>query len=166
MRQDYKILKQESTSIQEEEMEPSIETEFASTPGLSCEYCRFVGFNEESFEKHKKFAHKENANKNFFPPPNPKEQESLLEVTVDGDIQQDHQKYFEPNQILSSRGPRSSYWNYFKFTGTDLKGPSKMLHCMLCLDSDDVRMRKKDIYYTGGTSNLKSHLENWHKDAT
>ena len=164
IRQDLKILKQESHSIQEEEIEPLIETEFASMPELSCEFCRFVGFNEESFEKHKKFAHKEKATKDIFPSPDQKEQKTLLEITVDGNIQQNHQKYFEPNQILSSRGPRSSYWTYFKFTGTDLKGPSKMLHCMLCLDSDDVKLRKKDIYYTGGTTNLKTHLERFHQD--
>lgn len=162
MRQDFKIVKQESTSIQEKE--PPIEADFVSMPELSCQYCRFVGFNEESFEKHTKFAHKEKATKNIFTSPDQKEQESLLEITVDGDIQQDHLKYFEPSQILSSRGPRSSYWTYFKFTGTDLKGPSKMLHCMLCLDSDDEKLRKKDIYYTGGTTNLKTHLERLHQN--
>ena len=152
-------LKQESISLQDKKMEP----DFASVPELSCEYCKFVGFNKESFEKHKKFAHKERATDHISPSLDSKEQESLLELTVDGDIYQDHQKYFEANLVLQNK-PRSQYWTYFKFTGTALKGPSKILHCMLCLDSNDVRMRKKDLHWTGGTTNIKFHLERYHED--
>ena len=155
----FKGLRKESSSFQDKKNEP----DFASMPELSCQYCKFVGFNMESFEKHKKFAHKERATENISPSLDSQKKESLLELTVDGDNDQDHQKYFDANLVLQNK-PRSQYWTYFKFAGTDFKGPAKILHCMLCLVSNDVRMRKKDLHWTGGTTNIKRHMEIYHED--
>ena len=83
----------------------------------------------------------------------------------DNDGEVDAEKYFEPKSVLS-QAPRSPYWAFFKFKGTEKTGPadSKILHCMLCLESENKKMRKKDMVYTGGTTNLKSHLEHHHKE--
>ena len=82
-----------------------------------------------------------------------------------GGESEDRDKYFEPKSVLS-QNPRSSYWAFFKFKGTEKTGPAepKTLHCILCLDSEHKKLRKKDIVYTGGTTNLKSHMELHHKD--
>ena len=82
-----------------------------------------------------------------------------------GGDSEDRDKYFEPKFVLT-QNPRSSYWAFFKFKGTEKTGPAepKTLHCILCLDSEHKKLRKKDIVYTGGTTNLKSHMELHHKD--
>ena len=73
-------------------------------------------------------------------------------------------KYFDAKYVLQ-QAPRSPYWMHFKFKGTEENGPDpKILHCMLCLESVNVRLRRKDISYSGGTSNLKAHIQNHHKD--
>ena len=77
----------------------------------------------------------------------------------------DGEKYYEPKVVLTQT-PRSSYWAFFKFKGTEKSGPvePKTLHCILCLESENKKLRKKDIVYTGGTTNLKSHMEIHHRD--
>ena len=81
-----------------------------------------------------------------------------------GDVEdEDREKYYDPKKVLQQT-PRSTYWKFFKFKGTEKNGvDNKTLHCMLCLESDVPRMRKKDITYGGGTSNLKFHIENHHR---
>ena len=138
------------------------DTDFASSMSeLSCENCNFFGLNKESLEKHKKLAHRENINMNISQ--NQNTQQPKKEISVDRNGGHDDLKYFEPHLVLKQT-PRSPYWPFFKFVGTELKGPSKMVHCMACLDSYDVRLRKKDILWTGGTSSIKSHMERFHKD--
>jgi len=82
-----------------------------------------------------------------------------------GDVDdEDREKYFDPRSVLQ-QAPRSAYWKFFKFKGTEKNGAdNKTVHCMLCLESNLLRMKKKDITYNGGTSNLKFHLETYHKD--
>ena len=149
----------------EQKNEQIIDLEFSVLSELACQYCKFVGFNKESFEKHKKFAHKENVTGtvDISPSQDLQVRESLLELSVDEDIGQDDEKYFEANLVLRTK-TRSPYWNFFKFAGTDLKGPSKILHCMLCLDSNDVKMRKKDLPWSSGTSAIKNHMVRFHED--
>ena len=132
------------------------DSEFVSSMSeLSCDHCNFVDLNTESFEKHKKLSHQENVTLN-----------SLLtkkNLSADGGGFEDGIKYMEPSLVLEQT-PRSPYWPFFKFVITDTNCPSKTVHCMPCLDSYDVRMRGKDIAYNGGTSNLKFHMEKYHRD--
>ena len=82
-----------------------------------------------------------------------------------GDVEAvDEEKYFEAKLVLKQQ-PRSPYWPFFKFVGTKLKGTDgKTLHCMLCLESQDERMKKKTIAYGGGTACIKYHMERYHKE--
>ena len=82
-----------------------------------------------------------------------------------GDVDpEDREKYFEAGRVLKQK-PRSSYWPFFKFLGSQLKGTDgKTLHCMLCLESEDERMKRKNIYYAGGTAGIKYHMEKFHKE--
>lgn len=99
-------------------------------------------------------------NMNSVAPPSPTRQGG-------GDVEEDdedRERYYDPRSVLK-QAPRSAFWKYFKFKGTEKNGVDhKTVHCMLCLESDLQRMQKKDITYTGGTSNLKFHIENYHKD--
>ena len=98
------------------------------------------------------------SNMNAVTPPSPNRQGG-------GDVDvEDRERYFDPRSVLQ-QAPRSTYWKFFKFKGTEKNGADhKTVHCMLCLESDLLRMKKKDITYNGGTSNLKFHLETYHKD--
>ena len=83
------------------------------------------------------------------------------EPSEDGNNFRNDGQYIEPALVLQQT-PRSPYWPFFKFLKT--KDNSKTIHCMPCLESYDVKMRKKDICYTGGTSTIKYHMERYHKD--
>ena len=160
---DFNILELASKP-NEDTLNDIFDSEFSSsTSALSCESCDFVGLNTESFEKHKKLTHKENVIMNTC---QVKEEQSWLtkkDLSADGDSFLDGVEYLEPSLVLKQT-PRSPYWPFFKFVKTTHNGPYKTVHCMPCLEAIDVRKRKKDITFNGGTSNLKFHLENYHSE--
>ena len=76
----------------------------------------------------------------------------------DGDLGETFQ-WFEPSVVL--KDVKSSVWEFFKFKGTKAEGPNKSkVYCSLCTNA------KKDpsVAYSGGTSNLSTHLKNHHPD--
>ena len=76
----------------------------------------------------------------------------------DGDLRETFQ-WFEPSVVL--KDVKSSVWEFFKFKGTKADGPNKSkVYCSLCTNA------KKDpsVAYSGGTSNLSTHLKNHHPD--
>ena len=137
------------------------DSNFASSiPELSCENCNFVGLNKESIEKHKKLTHRD---KIFMSTFLDLDQSGLTkkEPSEDGHNFRNDVQYIEPALVLQ-QAPRSPYWPFFKFIKT--KDNRKKMHCMPCLESYDVRLRKKDICYNGGTTGMKFHMERYHKD--
>ena len=152
----------ESNSNEEGTLYGSFDSNFPSSSmsELSCENCKFVGLNKESIEKHKKMAHKDNVTMSTLLE---LDQSGLTkkEPSEDGNNFRNDGQYIEPALVLQQT-PRSPYWPFFKFFKT--KDNSKTIHCMPCLESYDVKMRKKDICYTGGTSTIKYHMERYHKD--
>ena len=68
-------------------------------------------------------------------------------------------EWFEPSEVL--KDVKSAVWDFFKFKGTKAEGPSKSkVYCSLCIEA------KKDpsVAYSGGTSNLATHMKNHHPD--
>ena len=66
------------------------------------------------------------------------------------------------NLILYMRGiPKQQLLPLIQFLYI---GETTVSNAMPCLESYDVKMRKKDICYTGGTSTIKYHMERYHKD--
>ena len=82
--------------------------------------------------------------------------EDDLEVVTDNSKKEG---WFDPKLVLKE--VKSSVWEFFKFKGTKADGPSKSkVYCSLCIAV------KKDpvVAYSGGTSNLATHMKNHHAD--
>ena len=68
--------------------------------------------------------------------------------------------WFEPGVVL--KDVKSSVWGVFKFKGTQIKGPNKeKVYCTICATNKKTSAK---VSYSGGTSNLSSHLKNYHPD--
>ena len=72
-------------------------------------------------------------------------------------------QYYEAKKVLK-KTPESPVWKFFVFPGTKDSINEKKVACKLCLESSDVKMRRKVYSYSGGTKNLIDHLERCHKD--
>ena len=59
--------------------------------------------------------------------------------------------------------PKSVIWKFFKFVGKANAPDKTKTVCSLCLDSNDVKKKGKMIPYNNGTTNMKAHLERYHK---
>ena len=154
------LMLKDSNHVEDDTSNDIFDSEFASSISvLSCENCNFVGLNKESIEKHKKLTHRDKVTMSTFLD---LDQSGLTrkKLSEDGNNFQDDE-YIEPALVLK-QAPRSPYWPFFKFLKT--KDNSKTIHCMPCLDSYDVRMRRKEICYGGGTAGIKYHMERYHKD--
>ena len=151
----------DSNSVEEDTSNDIFHSNFASSISeLSCENCSFVGLNKESIEKHKKLTHRDKVTTMSTFLDLDKSGLTRKKLPEDGHNIQDDE-YIEPALVLK-QAPRSPYWPFFKFLKT--KDNSKTIHCMPCLESNDVRMRKKEIGYGGGTACIKYHMERYHKD--
>ena len=72
-------------------------------------------------------------------------------------------QYYEAKKVLK-KTPESPVWKFFVFPGSKDSINEKKVACKLCLESSDVKMRRKVYSYSGGTKNLIDHLERCHKD--
>ena len=66
--------------------------------------------------------------------------------------------WFEPGVVL--KDVKSSVWGFFKFKGTQVKGPNKeKVYCTICVSNKKASAK---VSYCGGTSNLSAHLKYHH----